>query len=333
PGIDETDCYPEDEIRFTERLLYDNSSPCPPKEFVFENSNADIESFSPSPIPVEDSDSRMEEIDLSFNSDDPMPPSIEEYDDDSERDILIHEELLDNYSLSLPENESFHFDIPSFSRPPANHQMEGIAMDFVTKLPKTSGGHDTIWVIVDRLTKSDRDSRFTSRFWQSMQEALRTHLDMSTAFHPQTDDRDSRFTSRFWQSMQEALRTYLDMSTAFHPQTDGQRPELVQETTEKISQIKDRLKAARDRQKSYAHKWRKPLKFSVGDYVLLKASPWKDVVCFGKKGKLAPRFVGPFKIVEKVGLVAYRLDLPEELNGVHVMFRVSNLKKYLADPI
>nr|GEW87133.1 hypothetical protein [Tanacetum cinerariifolium] len=117
--IDETDCYSEEDIRLIERLLYDNSSPRPPKEFVSKNSNADIESFSPSPIPIEDSDSFMEEIDLTLTPDDPMPPGIEEYDDDSERDILIHEELLDKYSLSLPVNESFRFDIPSFSRPPA----------------------------------------------------------------------------------------------------------------------------------------------------------------------------------------------------------------------
>ncbi|GKD33397.1 putative reverse transcriptase domain-containing protein [Tanacetum coccineum] len=109
-------------------------------------------------------------------------------------------------------------------------------------------------------------------------------------------------------------------------------PELVQETTEKISQIKDRLKAAHDRQKSYADKRRKPLEFSVGYYVLLKVSPWKGVVRFGKKGKLASRCVGPFEIVEKVGPVAYRLDLPEELDGVHDTFHVSNLKKCLADP-
>ncbi|GKF91261.1 hypothetical protein Tco_0274962, partial [Tanacetum coccineum] len=76
----------------------------------------------------------------------------------------------------------------------------------------------------------------------------------------------------------------------------------------------------------------KPLEFSVGDYVLLKVSPWKDVVRFGKKGKLAPRFLRPFEILEKVGQVAYRLDLPEELNGVHDTFHVSNLKKCLADP-
>ncbi|GKA86364.1 putative reverse transcriptase domain-containing protein, partial [Tanacetum coccineum] len=148
-------------------------------------------------------------------------------------------------------------------------------------------------------------------------------------------DHDSRFTSRFWQSMQEALGTRLDMSTAYHPQTDFQSqligPELVQVTTEKVTQIKDRLKAARDCQKSYADKRRKPLEFSVGDYVLLKVSPWKGVVCFGKKGKLSPTFVGPFEIVEKVGLVAYRLDLPEELSGGHDTFHVSNLKKCLDD--
>nr|GEU93121.1 hypothetical protein [Tanacetum cinerariifolium] len=119
PRIDETDCDPEEDIRLIERLLYDNSSPSPPEEFVSDNSDAEIESFSPSPIPIKDSDSFMEEIDLSCTPDDPMPPGIEEDDYDSERDILIHEELLENYSLSLPENESFHFDIPSFSRPPA----------------------------------------------------------------------------------------------------------------------------------------------------------------------------------------------------------------------
>nr|GEX25002.1 hypothetical protein [Tanacetum cinerariifolium] len=102
-GIDKTDCNLENEIRLTKRLLYDNSSPRLPEEFVSKNSTAEIKSFSPTPIPVEDSDSFMEEIDLSFTPDDPMPPSIEDDDYDSERDILILKELLDNYSLSLPE--------------------------------------------------------------------------------------------------------------------------------------------------------------------------------------------------------------------------------------
>ncbi|GJX31651.1 putative reverse transcriptase domain-containing protein, partial [Tanacetum coccineum] len=252
-----------------------------------------------------------------------------------------------------------------------------IAMDFVTKLPRTSSGHDTIWVIMDRLTKSahflamredykmdrldrlylnkivarhgvpisiilDRDSRFTSRFWQSMQEALGTRLDMSTAYHPQTDGQ-SEHTIQTLEDMLRAVRCApfealygrkCHSPIMWAEVGDGQLigPELVQQTTEKISQIKDRLKAAHDRQKSYADKRRKPLEFSVGDYVLLKVSHWKGVVRFGKKGKLAPRFIGPFKIVEKVGPVAYRLDLPEELNGFHDMFHVSNLKKCLADP-
>nr|GFA61936.1 hypothetical protein [Tanacetum cinerariifolium] len=106
------------ETRFTKRFLYDNSSLRPPKEFVSDNSDADIESFSPSPIPNKDSDPLMEEIDLSFNPDDPMPPSIKDDDNDSERDIPILEKLLDNYALSLAKNESYHFDIPSPSRPP-----------------------------------------------------------------------------------------------------------------------------------------------------------------------------------------------------------------------
>nr|GEW88006.1 hypothetical protein [Tanacetum cinerariifolium] len=119
PGINENDCDHENEIRLTKRLLYDNSSPRPPKEFVYENSDAAIESFFPSPILVEDNDYVMEEIDLSFTPDDPMPPGIEEDDYDSKRDVPILEELIDNYSLLLPENKSFHFDIPSSSRPPA----------------------------------------------------------------------------------------------------------------------------------------------------------------------------------------------------------------------
>nr|GEU71110.1 hypothetical protein [Tanacetum cinerariifolium] len=117
-GIDKPDCHPEKEIRFAKRLLYKNSSPRPPEKIIFDNSNADIESFSPSHIPNKDSDPLMEEIDLSFNPDDPMPSGIEDDDYDLGRDILILEELLDNYSLSLPDNESYHFDIPSPYRPP-----------------------------------------------------------------------------------------------------------------------------------------------------------------------------------------------------------------------
>ncbi|GJY39251.1 putative reverse transcriptase domain-containing protein [Tanacetum coccineum] len=108
-------------------------------------------------------------------------------------------------------------------------------------------------------------------------------------------------------------------------------PELIQETTEKIIQIKQRMQAARDRQKSYADLKRKPMEFQVGDKVMLKVSPWKGVVRFGKRGKLNPRYVGPFKVLERVGEVAYKLELPEELSRVHNTFHVSNLKKCHAD--
>ncbi|GJZ60201.1 putative reverse transcriptase domain-containing protein [Tanacetum coccineum] len=125
--------------------------------------------------------------------------------------------------------------------------------------------------------------------------------------------------------MQEALGTRLDMSMAYHSQIDGQSEHTIQT-------LEDMLRALRLERKSYADKRRKPLEFSVGDYVLLKVSPWKGVVHFEMKGKLAPRFVRTFEIIEKVGPVAYRLRLPEKLNGVHDTFHVSNLKKCLADP-
>nr|GEX89095.1 hypothetical protein [Tanacetum cinerariifolium] len=124
PGIDKTDCDPKEEIHLIKKLLYDNSSPRPPEEFISENSDAAIESFSPFPIPVEDSDSLVEEIDLTLTPDDSMPPGIEDDDCDSERNILILEELVSNDSLSLPENESFHFDTPSSLRPHAKPYYE-----------------------------------------------------------------------------------------------------------------------------------------------------------------------------------------------------------------
>ncbi|GJW24066.1 putative reverse transcriptase domain-containing protein [Tanacetum coccineum] len=239
---------------------------------------------------------------------------------------------------------------------------EGIAMDFVNKLPRTSSGHDTIWVIVERLTKSAHFLPMREDY--KIDRLARLYLNEIVARHGVPisiiSDRDSQFTSRFWQLMQEDVHFSLvefSYNNSYHSSVrcalfealygrkchspiiwaevgEGQLigPELVQETAEKISQIKDRLKAARDRQRSYADKRKKPLEFSVGDYVLLKVSPWKGVVRFGKKGKLASRFVGPFEIIEKVGPVAYRIDLPEELDGVHDTFHVSNLKKCLADP-
>nr|GFA75767.1 putative reverse transcriptase domain-containing protein [Tanacetum cinerariifolium] len=108
-------------------------------------------------------------------------------------------------------------------------------------------------------------------------------------------------------------------------------PEITQETTEKIVQIKQRMQAAHDRQKSYADLKRKPMEFQVGDKVMLKVSPWKGVVRFGKREKLNPRYVGPFKVLGVIRNIAYKLDLPEELSRVHNTFHVSNLKKCHAD--
>nr|GFB14440.1 putative reverse transcriptase domain-containing protein [Tanacetum cinerariifolium] len=125
-------------------------------------------------------------------------------------------------------------------------------------------------------------------------------------------NRDSRFASNFWRSLQNAL-------------------ELIQETTEKIVQIKQRLQAARDRQKSYTDLKHKSMEYQVGDKVMLKVLPWKRVVRFGKRGKLNPRYVGPFKVLERIEDIAYKLDLPEELSRVHNTFHVSNLKKCYAD--
>ncbi|GKE07041.1 putative reverse transcriptase domain-containing protein [Tanacetum coccineum] len=109
-------------------------------------------------------------------------------------------------------------------------------------------------------------------------------------------------------------------------------PKIIHETTEKIVQIRQRLQAARDRQRSYANIRRKPLEFQVGDCrVMLKVSPQKGVIRFGKQGKLNPRYIGPLKILERIGLMAHKLELPEELSNVHNTFYVSNLKKCLSD--
>ncbi|GKD29081.1 putative reverse transcriptase domain-containing protein, partial [Tanacetum coccineum] len=169
---------------------------------------------------------------------------------------------------------------------------------------------------------SYQDSHFTSNFWRSLQEALGTNLDMGTAYHPQIDGQ-SEMTI---QTLEDMLRTCvidfgssLDRHLPLSEVGDNQltSPELIRDTTEKIVHIKNRLLAAHSRQNSYEDKRLKPLGFKVGDMVLLKVSPWKGAVRFGKRGKLSPRYIGPFKIVARVGPVAYTLELPEELKGIH----------------
>nr|GEY08110.1 hypothetical protein [Tanacetum cinerariifolium] len=182
--IDETDCDPEEDIRLIEKLLYDNSSP---QEFISENFDAAIESFSPSLIPVEDSDSFMEEIYLSFTLDDPMPLGIEENDYDSERDILILKELLSNDSLSLHENKSFRFDIPSSSRPPAkppddsDSRIEEIDLSFTPDDPMPSGIEEDDY-------DSKRDmlifEKFLSNDSLSLSENESFHFDIPSSSRP-----------------------------------------------------------------------------------------------------------------------------------------------------
>ncbi|GJR06509.1 putative reverse transcriptase domain-containing protein [Tanacetum coccineum] len=203
---------------------------------------------------------------------------------------------------------------------------------------------------------------------KALHEALGTRLDTSTAYHPETDGQCERtiqtledmlhacvidfgkswdrhlplvefsYNNSYHTSIKaapfEALygrkcRSPVCWAEVGDAQLTG--PEIIHETTEKIVQIKSRIQAARDRQKSYADLKRKPMDFQVGDRVMLKVSPWKGVVRFGKRGKLNPRYIGPFKVLSKVGDVAYRLELPQQLSRVHNTFHVSNLKKCLSD--
>nr|GEV09842.1 putative reverse transcriptase domain-containing protein [Tanacetum cinerariifolium] len=191
---------------------------------------------------------------------------------------------------------------------------------------------------------SDCDGRFASHFWEALQKALGTRLNMSTTYHPETDDQSERTI----QTLEDMLRAYvMDFGGSWDtplplvefPYNNSQHKSikcvpfeaLYGQTMEKIMQIKKRLKMVRDRQKSYVNKRRKPLEFKVGDRVLLRVSPWKGVVRIGRKGQLVPWYVGPFEIMELVGPVAYRLRLPQELSCVHDVFHVSNLKKCIAD--
>ncbi|GJY39282.1 putative reverse transcriptase domain-containing protein [Tanacetum coccineum] len=277
------------------------------------------------------------------------------------RTVIMHESHKSKYSIH-PGSDKMYQDMkklywwPNMKANIATY--DNITMDFITKLPKLSQGYDTIWVVVDRPTKSaifvpmretdpmeklarmylkevvtrhripvsiicDRDPRFASNFWRSLQKALGTNLDMSTAYHPQTNGQSKRTI----QTLKDMLRAcVIDFGSALYGrkcrspvcwaevgQVQLIGPEIVQETTEKVIQIKQRMQAARDRQKSYIDLKRNPMEFQVGDRVMLKVSPWKGVV------------------LEKVGSIAYKLELPQELNRVHNTFHVSNLKRCYSD--
>ncbi|KAI3669436.1 hypothetical protein L6452_40671 [Arctium lappa] len=184
---------------------------------------------------------------------------------------------------------------------------------------------------------SDRDSRFTSNFWDGFQKELGTRVKLSTAYHPQTDGQSERTIQTLEDMLRmapfEALygrkcRTPVCWLEAGEKQFAG--PEIVKETADKVKCIRERMKAAQDHQKSYADKKRRPMKFQVGDRVMLKVLPWKGIIRFGKRGKLSPRFLGPFKVLKRVGLQAYQLELPPELSRIHNTFHVCYLRKCLA---
>jgi hypothetical protein len=277
-------------------------------------------------------------------------------------------------------------------------------MDFITGLPRSSKGHDSIWVIVDHLTKvahfipvkttyngnqlanlyinrivslhgvpkeivSDRGTQFTSRFWNRFQEALGTKLSFSTAFHPQTGGQTDRvnqiledmlracvlaygakwedclpfaefsYNNSYQSSLQMApfevlygrkCRTPLNWSETGEGLVFG--PDILREAEEQVQLVRERLETAKSRQKSCADSHRRDMSFRVGDHVYLRVTPLKGTKRFHVKGKLAPRYIGPFKITDRRGEVAYQLELPSELSDVHNVFHVSQLRKCLQVP-
>ncbi|TYK03504.1 putative Retrotransposon protein [Cucumis melo var. makuwa] len=222
---------------------------------------------------------------------------------------------------------------------------ESVSMDFITGLSRTLNGHTVIWVVVDRLTKSAHFIPGKSTYTARLQLALGTRLDFNTTFHPQTDGQ----TKRLNQILEDMLRACATIgmvpfealygrhcrSPVCWGEVGEQRllgPKLVQTTNAAIQKIRARMLTSQRRQKSYSDVRRKDLEFNVGDMVFLKVAPMKGVLRFEKKGKLSPRFVGPFEILERIGPVAYHLALPPSFSAVHDVFHVSMLKRYVADP-
>nr|GEV96131.1 retrotransposon protein, putative, Ty3-gypsy subclass [Tanacetum cinerariifolium] len=239
---------------------------------------------------------------------------------------------------------------------------ENVTMDFVTGLPRTPSGYDSIYVIVDRLTKSAYflPKKKTDSIEKLAELYLKDVVCKNDVPVSVISDRDIFSTSRFWVSLQKALGTQLDLSTAYHLEMDGQSKRTIQTLEDMLracvidfgsswdkhlplvefsynNSYHASIKAApfealygrkcRSRQKSYADLKSRLTEFEVGDKVMLKVSPWRGVIRFGKRGKLSLRFIGPFKVIERIGPIAYKLELPDKLHGIHDTFHVCNLKR------
>jgi hypothetical protein len=272
-------------------------------------------------------------------------------------------------------------------------------MDFIVGSPHTQKGNDSIWVIVDRLTKvahflpvkmnynvsrlaelyvdnilklhgaprsivSDRGPQFTAQFWKSLHASMGTELIYSTTFHPQTDGQTERVNQVLEDLLRACVLTYgsdweKSLSYAEFSYNNGYRarlkmapfealydrkcrtplmwsevgertffgPATIAEAEENVAKVRENLKTAQSRQKSYADPKRRDVSFEAGEHVYLKVSPLRGTKRFHIRGKLSPRYVGPYPIVKRVGKVAYKLELPPELTGVHPVFHVSQLQK------
>jgi hypothetical protein len=214
----------------------------------------------------------------------------------------------------------------------------------------------------------DCDPRFTSRFWEKLHSAMGTKLNFSTAYHPQTDGQSERNIQTLEDILRLCVLDFKGSWICYLPLVEfaynnsfqatigmapyetlygrkcrsplywdevGERqllgPELVQETKEKIALIRKRMLTAQSRQKSCADKHRRELEFAIGDLIYLKVSPMRNVYRFGNKGKPSPRYVGPFQVLKRVSPLAYKIEMPPKLAGVHDVFHVSHLRKYVHD--
>jgi hypothetical protein len=316
---------------------------------------------------------------------------------DMRRDIAHYLACCDTYSRVKIKHQKPAGLVKPLGIPVWN--WEDISMDFVVGLPRTPKGNDSVWVIVDRLTKvahfvlvktwyateklaevyvehilrlhgaprsivSDRGPQFVAKFWQSFHKLMGTTLNYSTAFHTQTDGQTERvnqvledmlrvcaltygtdwegslpfagfsYNNNYQASLRmapfEALygrrcRTPLAWSEVGERTLFG--PAIIEEAEEKVEKVRENLRIAQSRQKSYADKRRRELTFAVGDRVYLKVSPLQGTKRFLVKGKLALRYVGPYPITKRIGSLAYQLALPETMAGVHPVFHVSQLKK------